>query len=48
MRLYNWSHNRFNLIKRILYYNLYQDKPLINHLSFDLPNLFGQSSKSTI
>ena len=47
MRLYNWSHDSFNLIEIILYHNLFQDGPLINHPSPDLLNLFNQPSKST-
>ena len=47
MKLHDQSHNGANLIKTILYYNLFQDKPLINYLSPDLPNFFGHFSDLT-
>ena len=47
MRLYDWSHDESNLIGIILYHNSFQNKPFINYLSLNLPNLLGQSFKST-
>ena len=47
MGLRNQSRDRSNLIRTILYHNLFQSGPLINYPSPELSNLFGQSSKST-
>ena len=47
MRSHDWSRDRSNLIGTISYHNLSQSGLLINHLLPDLPNLLGQSSKST-
>ena len=47
MRSYDLLYDRSNLIKIILYHHLSRDRLLINHLSFDLPNLFGQPLELT-
>ena len=47
MRSHDWSCDRFNLIVTISYHNLSQSRPLINHPSLDLLNLFSQLSKLT-
>ena len=46
MRSHNSLNDRFNLIRTILYYNLFQGWSLINPPLFDLPNLLSQLFKS--
>ena len=47
IRSNDWSRDRSNLIRTILYHNLSQGGPLINYPLLDLPNILGRSSKST-
>ena len=47
MRSYDWSYDEFYLIGTISYHKLSGGQPLINHLSPNLSNFFGQLFEST-